>query len=419
MTVTQATSNLSMTIIGAGIMALSKAFATLGMVLGLVILSSVFFLSLFSLAALVKAAQRSSVWTYRGVAKRALGRTGGALYVAAVLCNNAGSMIVYLIIVGDVLVGVAPDYSGLWTNLVGVHDPSVWYVWRPAVIGALCLFVLAPLVSLHDLSLLGPISRLAVFVAAGFAATVALVAGAAVWEGRLADFSWLPDSAVLGATLRERAVNVLAVLPVVTMCFVCHYNLLPIASALERFSERRIHMVIRRSLGISSGVFVLVAAGGYALFGSHTSANVLNNLTPEGLAVFVPETVAQVVSFAVRAGYCVCLVSTFTMLNWTLRSTVSTLIWKEHMPATKLHFFGLTYALLATLYLVSILFPNVWAAMSLTGSTAAVLIAFILPGALAVHFARPEERLARILGKTCIGLGILIGVVGVLNTFLG
>jgi hypothetical protein len=32
--------------------------------------------------------------------------------------------IVYLIIIADVLCGVAPDYNGLITNLLGVHDPS-------------------------------------------------------------------------------------------------------------------------------------------------------------------------------------------------------------------------------------------------------------------------------------------------------
>lgn len=31
--------------------------------------------------------------------------------------------IVYLIIIGDVLVGIPPEYNGLITNLLGVHDP--------------------------------------------------------------------------------------------------------------------------------------------------------------------------------------------------------------------------------------------------------------------------------------------------------
>ena len=40
--------------------------------------------------------------------------------------------IVYLIIIADLLVGVPPHYDGLWTNLIGVHDPAVFYVRRGA-----------------------------------------------------------------------------------------------------------------------------------------------------------------------------------------------------------------------------------------------------------------------------------------------
>lgn len=39
--------------------------------------------------------------------------------------------IVYLIIIGDVLVGVPPDFNGLITNLLGIHDPSGGCWGRP------------------------------------------------------------------------------------------------------------------------------------------------------------------------------------------------------------------------------------------------------------------------------------------------
>lgn len=37
--------------------------------------------------------------------------------------SSKTKQIVYLIIIADVLVGVPPDYNGLVTNLLGVHDP--------------------------------------------------------------------------------------------------------------------------------------------------------------------------------------------------------------------------------------------------------------------------------------------------------
>lgn len=54
--------------------------------------------------------------------------------------------IVYLIIIADVLVGVPPDYNGLITNLLGIHDPNggllsapaAWQPWPPRLPAAAC-----------------------------------------------------------------------------------------------------------------------------------------------------------------------------------------------------------------------------------------------------------------------------------------
>jgi hypothetical protein len=66
-------------------------------------------------------------------------------------------------------------------------------------------------------------------------------------------------------------------------------------------------MVIRRALAICTAVFTLVAIGGYTLFGSGTKDNVLNNLTPEGVAPLVGRPAATALCFAIRLGYCLCL----------------------------------------------------------------------------------------------------------------
>lgn len=236
------------------------------------------------------------------------------------------------------------------------------------------------------------------------------------------------------------------------------YNVHPIAHSLERFSNRRMMMVIRRAVrqppmlllllrlhGPSGGpwrrqqglrlvhvafyaraarllhrcltpppsrlppsaqllvctcVFTLVAAGGYCLFGSSTDANILNNLTPYGLATIIGPTAGTVLSFCVRVGYCTCLMvrrdggaaqvpqlragrgarhagvaarpprrppppithhpspqATFAMLNWALRETATKLLFgKPMLPGPG--FYALSYALLAGVYGVAILVPS-------------------------------------------------------------
>lgn len=67
-------------------------------------------------------------------------------------------------------------------------------------------------------------------------------------------------------------------------------------------------MVIRRALAICTVLFTAVAASGVLLFGSDTRDNILVNLTPEAVAVYVPEMAATILCFFIRLGYCLCLV---------------------------------------------------------------------------------------------------------------
>ena len=77
------------------------------------------------------------------------------------------------------------------------------------------------------------------------------------------------------------------------------------------------------------------------LFGSDTNANILVNLQPEAISRLIPEALAAPLCFAIRAGYCVSLVSTFALLNWALRETVSGLVFGVRAPPSTAGFLGL------------------------------------------------------------------------------
>jgi len=79
------------------------------------------------------------------------------------------------------------------------------------------------------------------------------------------------------------------------------------ANNLERFTERRISMVIRRALSICTVLFSVLAVSGVLLFGSSTEANILLNLRPEAVEEYVSPVVASLLCFAIRVAYCVCL----------------------------------------------------------------------------------------------------------------
>lgn len=248
---------LAATIIGAGIVALPRAFATLGLVAGGGLMCLVLGLAYFSLDALIRSAHAADKWTYDSLAESQYGRPGLVSLDWAIVANNSGSMIIYLIIIGDVLVGVPPHYSGLVTNLFGIHSGDVFWVSRPFVVrlmhhclsctcykkhcfdtfnalqmAVICVVFLAPLVSMRNLKKLGPMSSAAVAVAGCLVAAILGLAVTAAFQGQLGDFHWLPNKDMLGATPTRMVINVLAILPVITMSFVCHYNLLPVVRNL-------------------------------------------------------------------------------------------------------------------------------------------------------------------------------------------
>ena len=50
------------------------------------------------------------------------------------LAVSPGLLITYTIMLGDVLVGKAPEYNGVVTNLTGIHSGDVWYLDRRFVV---------------------------------------------------------------------------------------------------------------------------------------------------------------------------------------------------------------------------------------------------------------------------------------------
>ena len=158
---------LTNTIVGAGIVALPKAFASLGVFPGTLLLGAFFFLSRYTLAAMIRSASTVGVWTYDELVRSQFGEFGARSLDAAIVVNNLGGLIIYLIIVGDLLVGTPPFYSGIVTNALGMHGGDVWWISREFVVGVVSLLVLFPLVSLRDISGLGAVSVYSVSVAIG------------------------------------------------------------------------------------------------------------------------------------------------------------------------------------------------------------------------------------------------------------
>ena len=410
-----ATAALTNTIVGAGIVALPRVFESLGVAIGAVLLAGFFYLSRYTLAAMIRSANAVGVWTYDELVRSQFGDWGARSLDAAIVVNNLGGLLVYFIIMGDVLVGTSPFYSGIVTNALGMHGGDVWWVSREFVVAVVSLLVLFPLVSMRDISGLGELSVYSVSVAVGLVGSIVMLAVVAASQGKLAtDVSvWLPDFTALGDSPARMAVSAVAILPVISVTFCCHYNLFPVATNLERFSDRRIAMVIRRSLAVCTALFLSLAISGAALFGSATEGNVLVNLRPEVVAAYTPRAVANILCLGIRILYLLVVLSSFPMLNWALRETASSYLFGARTLEGEREFLLFSFGLVLVEYVMSVVFPEIWTIMALTGATAAVYVMFILPGALI--FKTSERGEDWFMSRFSIILGLVMMLFGVID----
>ena len=410
-----ATAALTNTIVGAGIVALPRVFASLGVVPGSFLLCAFYYLSRYTLAAMIRSASAVGVWTYDELVRSQFGAWGARSLDTAIVVNNLGGLLIYLIIIGDLLVGKPPFYSGIVTNALGMHGGDVWWLSREFVVAMVCLFVLFPLVSLRDISGLGKVSVYSVSVAIGLVGMIGLLAVDAACQGKLAPDVrvWLPNFDALGGSPARMAMSAVAILPVISVTFCCHYNLFPVATNLERFSDRRIAMVIRRSLMICTILFLALAVSGVALFGSATEGNVLVNLRPEVVEMYMPRAFADALCLGIRVLYLLVIVSSFPMLNWALRETASSYLFGSRMLESQSHFLLFSFGLVLSEYVMSVLFPEIWTVMALTGATAAVYVMFILPGALVYKTSEGGEDL--LMSKVSIFFGLVMMMFGVID----
>ncbi|KAJ1729981.1 hypothetical protein LPJ61_003257, partial [Coemansia biformis] len=138
--------NVLNTIVGSGIVCLPYALHNAGFVFGLVMLVVTAALSQFSLFALVAAGKRTGTAHFSSVTQAALGRTGYHLLNLSMVVDMVGTVILYLMILGD-----------LATALVNIYLPFT--ISRASIVLGVSLFAILPLLFFRNT---GPLARLSI-----------------------------------------------------------------------------------------------------------------------------------------------------------------------------------------------------------------------------------------------------------------
>jgi amino acid permease len=154
-TTVQAVSNLVLTSIGAGMLSLPKAYATIGLVPGVLISLFAGLCTFVCCKTIVVNCAVHAKDSYGGVVGHLFGRFGYAALQGSIIVHVFGVMVVYMVILGDILVG--DGSSGIIPYVMGYRGVS-----RSLVVGILIVAIIMPMLIPRRLDRDGSLSRASV-----------------------------------------------------------------------------------------------------------------------------------------------------------------------------------------------------------------------------------------------------------------
>lgn len=397
--------NLTTSIIGAGIMALPATMKVLGLILGIMLIFLMGILSEISVELLVRFSVQCKASSYGEVVQTALGRPARILSEICIIVNNAGVLVVYLIIMGDVMSG-SIRHMGVFDQWLG-H--GFWDHRKLLILVVLVIF-LAPLCALDKIDSLSLTSAASVALAVVFVLVAFVVAFIKLVEGKIEAPRLAPD---FGS--KQAILDLLVVIPIMTNAYVCHFNVQPIYNELEGRSPQKMYKVGRITTVLCVLVYASTAIAGYLLFGKDTESDVLTNFDKDLGIRF-----STALNYIVRVGYILHLILVFPVIHFSLRQTVDALVFEGSPPLTdsRKRCLVLTAILLALIYLGSTMIPNIWTAFKFTGATTAVSLGFTFPALVALRLSGQGSGLSyreKILSWIMLILAVIVSFVGVIG----
>lgn len=168
---------------------------------------------------------------------------------------------------------------------------------------------------------------------------------------------------------------------------------------------------VRISLLLCSAIYFTIGIFGYLLFGDSTMADILVNFDQTS-----GSAMGSLLNDIVRLSYALHLMLVFPLLNFSLRSNLDELLFprKPLLTTDDKRFLSLTFLLLVLSYLAAIAIPSIWYLFQFLGSTSAVCLAFIFPGAIALWDVQGTfSRRDKIIAAAMIILAVITSAIAI------
>lgn len=390
--------NLLNTIVGAGTLAMPSALSHMGIMLGTAViiwsgLASALGLYLQSRCARYLDRGQSSFFalsqlTYPNAA---------VFFDAAIAIKCFGVGVSYLIIIGDLMPGVARGFVSD-SGLDDADSLPAYLLDRNFWITAFML-VIIPLSFLRRLDSLKYTSIIAL-VSIGYLIILVVYHFAAEAH---------PDRGQVRYVTWEGPVSFLGAFPVVVFAYTCHQNMFSILNEIKDGSPGSIVGVIGNSIGSAASIYILVAITGYLTFGDKVVGNIIS-MYPASIASTIGKAaIVVLVMFSVPLQIHPCRASLDAVLRWRpnrsgpgsaqpespnrVLPTASSSNDSHGSPAAPMS--DLRFAILSTFIIVgsygtALTVSNLTRVLAYVGSTGSTAISFILPGLFYYKISDPD-----------------------------
>uniref|UniRef100_A0A6V7QSE9 Amino acid transporter transmembrane domain-containing protein n=1 Tax=Ananas comosus var. bracteatus TaxID=296719 RepID=A0A6V7QSE9_ANACO len=415
--------NVSTSIVGAGIMSIPAAMRVLGVGPALALIAAVAFLSDASVEFLMRYTGWSSgAPSYAGLMGEAFGRAGAAALNLCIAVTTAGTLIVFLIIIGDVLSGSVSGgetHAGVLQEWFGEQ----WWNGREVALLFIVVFVLLPLVLPKRVDSLRFTSAVSILLAAVFMCISLGIAISALIHGTAKMPRLFPDFANLSSVF-----ELFTAVPVVVVAFTFHFNGKPHDLSLNAPDPRGVGEGVGHDDGGARVAAALLGAllrrgpaGLPPLRRRHHARRPLQ-LRPLRLRLWLP--LDRALNDAVRLSYALHLILVFPLLHFSLRLNVDELLFarlraRRPLGSDNVRFAAVTGCLLGLLYVAAVAIPDVWALFQFFGSTTAVCISLIFPGAIVLRDVHGiAKRRDKVLAATMIALAVITSSIAIASNII-
>lgn len=340
-------------IIGAGIVGLPYVFMQSGLAGGIIMMAAMAYLSDYSLRLMVRAARICKVNNYEELCETCFGEMGFYTVSFAMFLFDYGAMLSMLIIMGD-----ASEFCvERWFSVRSAN------VRRLVLLGLGTLLIL-PLCLFRDVSQLEKVSAASV-------ATVVIIIVAVMYKFIEGKYS------VAGPTepIEWISSSLPSAMGTVAFAFVCQDCCFLIFNTLRKPTRRRWAVLVHLAIISAYVICLIFALSGYLTFRGQTKSNLLNNYAADDTLILITRVI-----------YVFTMAFTYPISFYVTRHIIYVLVYrgpqytsyyeKDSPMATHV---VITVGLFVLTMIPVMFVTNLGPVMSITGSVAAVMLAFVLP----------------------------------------